>query len=104
MSATTTPTTQVARKPHSCSICGTTIHVDSVYERWRYFGDGASVVKVHPDCWAFFRDHDITEWDDDTFGEHLTGWLSASDAQEALNGCSDPDLREVWQRALEGAP
>jgi hypothetical protein len=103
MGCTTTPTEHTARLLHSCDICGTAIAPGQRYQRWRWFSDGeTSVVKVHPDCWGLFRDHDYYEWGDDDLGELLTGWMTRPDALEAIGRCKDPAVGAVWLYILGG--
>lgn len=40
----------VARKAHVCDSCGETINAGDSYRRWRYFNDGASTIRMHPEC------------------------------------------------------
>ena len=46
----TVPTTQAARKRHTCDLCGGDILPGLEYVRWVCFGDGPWVVGVHPSC------------------------------------------------------
>lgn len=98
MGEATTPIELVARKPHLCSICGETIRPGTTYRRWRWFDAGdATTIKVHPDCIAFFDEHDIHEWtQSNTFIEQLTGWMEPDEARAAIEVFEDEELRGRW--------
>lgn len=103
--SSTTPRSHRARKKHVCSICGSHIHLNTAYDAWRWFDDGADdavTVKVHPDCRAFFDEVGIDRWTvGDTFADHLSGWMTRDEAREALAAFADANLRAFWLAWLD---
>ena len=66
------PTTQTARKNHTCWWCAESITTGNTYSRWLWKdGSTLSAVKVHPECRQAWRDCD--DADEVTFGEFSRG-------------------------------
>lgn len=103
MGCATTPTHHTARfKLGVCSICGDTIHIGQRYDRWRWFDSGdASTIRVHPDCWALFDEHGISEWSvSDTFWELLME-MPRTEARETVMNCQDIAVAATWMKWLD---
>ncbi len=75
---TESKTVKSARKRHECTWCAEMIEVGESYVWWSYFDDnGASRVKLHPECDEALNESQVNEWDE---GEQPRGCYCGFDA------------------------